>query len=248
MQSPLSHTSTISFKPCHKKLKGALSAPFDFLNVKEMTQSSEFLEQLIRKVDLTGCNDALCDISLIVELNTFFRSFSIEDKIERFNPNDRSYKRKLIEIILTKEEIAEIGEYFLQWAKLPKKVVRQQILSILRNFLGEIGASVILEIIQKYGNEFTYSGSMSSEIESAISSLADAFFWNRDFDDVKARELLTEMNPIPFLEKYIDFPDDDENEIASSARFLLESFTQILDGYIFNIETNELHPPQHPIS
>ena len=27
MQSPLSHTSTTSFKPCHKKLKGVLSAP-----------------------------------------------------------------------------------------------------------------------------------------------------------------------------------------------------------------------------
>jgi hypothetical protein len=214
---------------------------------KAMTQSSEFLEQLIRKVDLTGCNDALCDISLIVELNTFFRSFSMEDKIERFNPNNRAYERKLIEIILTKEEIAEIAEYFLRWAGLPKKVIREQILGILRYFPGEIGALVILEIIQKYGDELTYSGSMSSEIKSAIRSLTDTFFWNRDFDDAKARELLTEMNPIPFLEKYIDFPDDDENEIASNARELLDSFTQILNGYTFDIETNELHPPEHPI-
>ena len=209
-----------------------------------MAQSSKTVEELIREVDSTGNNDALIDIINIIELNTFFRNYSIEEKIARFNA---IYDREKIEVILTNDEIDEIARYFLLWSEFPKKVDRSQILWGLRYFPGGIGAKVILEIIQKYGDDLNYSGSQSNEISGVLKALTDAFFWNRDFDEIKARYLLTKMNPIPFLKKYIDFPDDEINEISSYAGELLDSFTQILDGYTFNIETNELSPPQHLI-
>jgi len=199
-----------------------------------MSQPSKTVEELIRKVDSTGSNDALIDIIDIVELNTFFRNYSIEEKISRFNT---IYKRNKIEVILTNGEINEISEYFLLWAEFPETVDRAQILWGLRYFPGGIGAKVILEIIQKYEDELNYSGSQANEISGALKSLTDAFFWNRDFDEIKARELLTKMNPIPFLKKYIDFPDDEINEISSYAGELLDSFTKLINGYSFdNVE------------
>jgi hypothetical protein len=210
-----------------------------------MAQSSKTVEEFIREVDSTGNKDALIDIINIIELNTFFRNYSIEEKIARFNA---IYDREKIEVILTNDEIDEIAGYFLLWAEFPETFDRAQILWGLRYFPGGIGAKVILEIIQKYGDDLNYSGSQANEISGTLKSLTDAFFWNRDFDEIKARDLLTKMNPIPFLKKYIDFPDDEINEIASYAGELLDSFTQILNGYTFDVETNELHPPQKPIS
>lgn len=200
---------------------------------------SEFLRELITNVGSTGCNHALIDIINIIELNVQFKNFSIEEKNERFGSLS-SYSQEKIEIILTKEEIKDLGKYFLCWAGLPDKVSRDQILWGLRHFSGEVGAPVILEIIQKYGNELTYQRPMFNEIIAVLMSLSDSFFWHRDFDDAKAVEFLTKMNPTPFLEKYIDFPDDD---IASYANDLLQDFTKILSGYIYENETGQLYPP-----
>jgi hypothetical protein len=193
-----------------------------------MPQSSEFVENLIHKVNSTGCNNALCGLIDIIELNTFFKKYSIEGKKKRFGFRT-SYELELVEVILSKEEIAEIAGHFLEWAGLPKKVSRIQILCGLQYFPGEIGAKVTFSIIQKYGEELTHLGFLKSEILEAFRAICNAFGRNQDFDEVRAVELLTEMNPLPFIERYIDFPNDDDNEIASHAKELLEHFTKILD-------------------
>ena len=212
-----------------------------------MRKSTRFVKDLIQKVNATGCQYALSDLIQIIEVNVFYKNFSRVEKIVRFDtPNGR----KLIEVVLTYEEIGEIARYFLLWAGLPKKVCRGSILFGLRYFPGEISVPIILEIIQKYGDELTNSNPISDEVMELVMSLTNSFFLYRNFDDEWARGLLTEMNPIPFLEKYTDCVDVDfpENDLASYAKGLIEDFTHILEGYIYNQETNELQPPTTHIS
>ena len=212
-----------------------------------MRKSTRFVKDLIQKVNATGCQYALSDLIQIIEVNVFYKNFSRVEKIVRFDtPNGR----KLIEVVLTYEEIGEIARYFLLWAGLPKKVCRGSILFGLRYFPGEISVPIILEIIQKYGDELTNSNPISDEVMELVMSLTNSFFLYRNFDDEWARGLLTEMNPIPFLEKYTDCVDVDfpENDLASYAKGLMEDFTHILEGYIYNQETNELQPPTTHIS
>ena len=211
-----------------------------------MRKSTRFVKDLIQKVNATGCQYALSDLIQIIEVNVFYKNFSRVEKIVRFDtPNGR----KLIEVVLTYEEIGEIARYFLLWAGLPKKVCRGSILFGLRYFPGEISVPIILEIIQKYGDELTNSNPISDEVMELVMSLTNSFFLYRNFDDEWARGLLTEMNPIPFLEKYTDCVDVDfpENDLASYAKGLMEDFTHILEGYIYNQETNELQPPTNHI-
>ena len=217
-----------------------------FFMSKNMRKSTRFVKDLIHKVNATGCLYALSDLIQIIELNVFYKNFSRAEKIVRFDtPNGR----KLIEVVLTYEEIGEIARYFLLWAGLPKKVCRGSILFGLRYFPGEISVPIILEIIQKYGDELTNSNPISDEVMELVMSLTNSFFLYRNFDDEWARGLLTEMNPIPFLEKYTDCVDVDfpENDLASYAKGLMEDFTHILEGYIYNQETNELQPPTNHI-
>lgn len=208
-----------------------------------MAQSSKFVQELINKVDLEGFNNALSDIIQIIELNScIFINCSIEVKIEKFGL-DFPYYRKLAEIILTRKDILELGDYFLLWAGTPDKIKRIGILSGLKYFPGSIGVPIILEIIQKYGEELTYSNLTNNEIEVALYTLGELFsiYRNRDFDAIQAREFLTEKNPLTFLEKHINFPNDDENGIAVYAKELLEDFSKILNGYSFRDESNELY-------
>ena len=177
-------------KECKRAIAEQEGGKIGINQLKAMNHLINELFVNIKSDDERVRSNAVTDISFILEINSW--QLPLDERLSRY---DSLIKQELITINLTESEEAEIVE-FLKREITDSNRTKSSLLFTIGKSSSKIGLLALLDIIENYSSEFN-----PNESYQALVSLERILFWNNyGLSNQEKRNLITEINPTPFIE------------------------------------------------